>query len=364
MSQIAILTLNDSLNYGNRLQNYALTKVLSAYGTTSTIQMRRASYDTKSLIKRRIKDTLYPYKPIIKVDAISHIPAAIKRVERFRAFDSRYLGSKDYELSGVLGLAGPRDDLKTLVIGSDQVWNYTFLMDKRDLDLMLGNFPGQMNRLSYAASIGVNSIDETVREQFSRGLARLQSVSVREIQGADAIECVTGCRPATVLDPTVLLCPDDWHAIEGGTLEDEPFVLTYFLGGIAPQVNEQIQRAAKSLGVRVRRINDTNDLETYATGPQDFVELFARASCVFTDSFHACCFSILFNKAFFVFNRNGFEGTASMNSRMQTLFRIAGIARVPKELDEFDGFDWNAVNDRICDARQRSLSWLDEALQS
>ena len=36
------------------------------------------------------------------------------------------------------------------------------------------------------------------------------------------------------------------------------------------------------------------------------------APVIFTDSFHACCFSILFNKPFFVFDRNGFEGTANM----------------------------------------------------
>lgn len=119
MSKYAILTLNDPLNYGNRLQNFALSKVLRSYGTTSTIQVRRCSYNTINLVKRRIKDYLYPFKPIIRNEKVSHIPAAIRRVRRFRAFESQYLGRPEYELSGMLGLAGKTEEIGTLVIGSD-----------------------------------------------------------------------------------------------------------------------------------------------------------------------------------------------------------------------------------------------------
>lgn len=362
MSKYAILTLNDPLNYGNRLQNFALSKVLRAYGTTSTIKVRRCSYSTKSLMKRRVKDAFYSFKPIIKNESASHIPAAIKRVQRFRAFETRYLGKAEYELSGLLGLVGRQEEIETLVIGSDQVWNYTFLMDQRDLDLMLGNFPGKMRRISYAASIGVSNISDGVRDQFIKGLAGLQSISVREIQGADAIECVTGQRPATVLDPTLLLSSADWRSVGEGNLDNKPFILTYFLGRTTPQVDKHIQCLAKGLGIGVRRLNDTKDLNTYASGPQDFVELISQATCVFTDSFHACCFSILFNKPFFVFGRNGFEGAASMNSRMQTLFNHVGIINLPDDFEGYQNFDWDGVNQRIGDARLQSLSWIDEAV--
>ena len=55
---------------------------------------------------------------------------------------------------------------------------------------------------------------------------------------------------------------------------------------------------------------------------EDCVELFSKAEYVFADSYHACCFSILFHRQFTVFNRAGTEGKASMNSRMETLFRL------------------------------------------
>jgi hypothetical protein len=35
---IAILTINDNLNYGNRLQNYALQQILKEYGNVTTIR--------------------------------------------------------------------------------------------------------------------------------------------------------------------------------------------------------------------------------------------------------------------------------------------------------------------------------------
>lgn len=362
MSKYAILTLNDPLNYGNRLQNFALSKVLRSYGTTSTIQVRRCSYNTINLVKRRIKDYLYPFKPIIRNEKVSHIPAAIRRVRRFRAFESQYLGRPEYELSGMLGLAGKTEEIGTLVIGSDQVWNYTFLLDPRDLDLMLGNFPGQMHRVSYAASIGVNGISDEVRGQFVRGLAGLHSISVRETEGADAIEHLTGQRPAIVLDPTLLLSSADWSSIAEEKTGNDPFILTYFLGGSTKNADERVSRLAEELKIGIRRLNDTSDLLTYAAGPQDFVELFSRAACVFTDSFHACCFSILFNTPFFVFDRNGFEGTANMNSRMRTLFSQAGIHELPNDFEGFHGFDWEGVNQKIADARQKSLSWIGETI--
>lgn len=362
MSKYAILTLNDPLNYGNRLQNFALSKALRSYGTTSTIQVRRCSYNTKNLVKRRIKDSLYPFKPIIRNERASDIPAAIRRVQRFRAFESQYLGRPEYELSGMLGLVGKTEEIETLVIGSDQVWNYTFLLDPRDLDLMLGNFPGQMHRVSYAASIGVNGISDGVRDQFARGLAGLHSISVRETEGADAIEHLTGQRPAIVLDPTLLLSSAEWSSIKEEKTGDDPFILTYFLGGSTKNADEIVSRTAEELKIGIRRLNDTSDLLTYAAGPQDFVELFSRAACVFTDSFHACCFSILFNKPFFVFDRNGFEGTANMNSRMRTLFSQAGIHELPNDFDGFRCFDWEGVNQKIADARQKSLSWIGETI--
>lgn len=272
--------------------------MLRSYGTTSTIQVRRCSYNTINLVKRRIKDYLYPFKPIIRNEKVSHIPAAIRRVRRFRAFESQYLGRPEYELSGMLGLAGKTEEIGTLVIGSDQVWNYTFLLDPRDLDLMLGNFPGQMHRVSYAASIGVNGISDEVRGQFVRGLAGLHSISVRETEGADAIEHLTGQRPAIVLDPTLLLSSADWSSIAEEKTGNDPFILTYFLGGSTKNADERVSRLAEELKIGIRRLNDTSDLLTYAAGPQDFVELFSRAACVFTDSFHACCFSILFNTPF------------------------------------------------------------------
>lgn len=106
------------------------------------------------------------------------------------------------------------------------------------------------------------------------------------------------------------------------------YVLTYFLGHPSDEQEKSIQEYAKKHGCRIRRILDMRDPQTYLAGPQDFVELFSKAEYVFTDSYHACCFSMLFHKQFTVFNRANMTGKSSMNSRMETLFRLFDLESV------------------------------------
>jgi hypothetical protein len=114
-----------------------------------------------------------------------------------------------------------------------------------------------------------------------------------------------------------MLLPEQWSRIFRGFVpEHDKYVLTYFLGKASDEQESVIQGYAMSQGLRIRRILDYSDPETYVAGPQDFVELFAKADYVFTDSYHACCFSLIFEKDFKVFNCAGYEGSNSMSSRM------------------------------------------------
>ncbi len=58
----------------------------------------------------------------------------------------------------------------------------------------------------------------------------------------------------------------------------------------------------------------------YAT-PQDFLSYIKFADAVFTDSFHACVFSQVFQKQYYVFGRNEF---AKMSNRITTLTHLFG----------------------------------------
>lgn len=113
-----------------------------------------------------------------------------------------------------------------------------------------------------------------------------------------------------------------------------------------------------SQGLRIRRILDYSDLETYVAGPQDFVELFAKADYVFTDSYHACCFSLIFEKDFKVLNRAGYEGSNSLNSRMQTLMRLFDLEDTMGTDTTINRINYRVVPAKLQQYQKQSLSWL------
>lgn len=140
------------------------------------------------------------------------------------------------------------------------------------------------------------------------------------------------------------------------------YVLTYFLGHPSDEQEKSIQEYAKKHGCRIRRILDMRDPQTYLAGPQDFVELFSKAEYVFTDSYHACCFSMLFHKQFTVFNRANMTGKSSMNSRMETLFRLFDLESVMMDAGLAPTIDYENVDRSLAAHREQSGAWLAEAM--
>ncbi len=161
-----------------------------------------------------------------------------------------------------------------------------------------------------------------------------------------------------------MLTSDKWLEItENFVPNNDKYILTYFLGRPSDEQENDIQTYAKAHGCRVRRMLDLRDEETYVAGPQDFVELFSKAQYVFTDSYHACCFSILFHKQFTVFNRAGMNGKSNMNSRMETLFRLFDLDSVMMDSGLAPEIDYEKVDHLLEENRRKSQNWLDKAME-
>ena len=359
----AILTINDDGNYGNQLQNYALSKILSSVSAVSTIRM---FLRTESKMKHRLLTAtlpLYTRKQILKSVQIATNKVRQNRIQNFKAF-SRLIPSGKYRLSVGAGfeIASRGSEPSKIVIGSDQVWNYRWVSTD-ELKLRLGMFAPSEMLMSYSASIGLDDIDNELKPLFKEGLSRIPHISVREDRAAELVKEIAGREAAVVLDPTLMITRDQWEGVFTGFVpEGDRYVLTYFLGRPSDEQERIISSVAKGLDVRIRRINDTRDCETYAAGPAEFVELFAKAQYVFTDSYHACCFSILYNKPFKVFNRAGFDGKASMNSRMRTLYRLFELEDLMGDIEALPIYDWNRVNTLLTKHRAESRDWLESAL--
>lgn len=356
-----IVTINDNSNYGNRLQNYALSTLLQSYNSSLTAVFVP---NADSVFKFLCLPIYRSFKHVV-LDLLCKKNAKGNHCRGF-SFTKKYIPTGKIYISQARQICfGKNFNINHYVIGSDQVWNYQWIT-KKDLALRLGSFvPDDIPIISYAASFGVSEVEDNVKPIFQKYLPRLKAISVREDRGAELVKEMTGLEVTVVLDPTLMLDSKQWSSITRGFVpNDDRYVLTYFLGKPSDEQENTIEAYASAHGCRVRRILDLRDKETYAAGPQDFVELFSKAQYVFTDSYHACCFSVLYHKQFTVFNRAGMDGKASMNSRMETLFRLFDLKSVVIDEGLAPRIDYEKVDQLLIRHRAESQAWLDKALEA
>ncbi|MBW3091721.1 polysaccharide pyruvyl transferase family protein [Bifidobacterium sp. 82T10] len=362
-----IVTINDTAsNYGNRLQNYALEMLLSDYGTATTIQHYLDAADASSLAKISARRTLSEAKKAV----LGHVPNPAKLEYRRRweelRFTARYIGRSPVTISQARGLSANGKNLDKIVLGSDQIWNDRCL-SQGDLKIRLGMFMPSEQVISYAASFGVDHVKKEHEGIFRLALERMSMIGVREFRAKELVEELSGRKATVVLDPTLMIPAERWRTITRGFVpEGERYVLTYFLGGISEDRGAAIEAFAKTHGCKVRKILDPSDPATYVAGPQDFVELFSKASYVCTDSYHACCFSLLFGKPFRVFAREGVKQGNGMNSRMETLFRLFDLdASIEGGADvTMPSLDYARIGDDLEKQRERSRAWLKQSVNA
>ncbi len=359
-----IVTISDYTNYGNRLQNYALSQLLSSeYGETTTARFQSNLPTFKhKLVRSGTKTAKRIQANIVRGQHLLDL----QRTRKCIAFTKKYIPDDRFTITDYGGLTAKQGaTFNRVIIGSDQVWNYNWIT-KRDLELALGSFAlADCPVISYAASFGVSSIDEDAQAVFKQYLPTLKAISVREFRGAELVKEMTGLDATVVLDPTLMLAADDWKSItEGFVPKNDKYVLTYFLGYPSDEQEKNIQEYAKKHGCRIRRILDMRDPQTYLAGPQDFVELFSKAEYVFTDSYHACCFSMLFHKQFTVFNRANMTGKSNMNSRMETLFRLFDLESVMMDAGLAPIINYENVDRLLAKHREQSHAWLTAAMQN
>lgn len=318
--KIAIITINDNNNYGNRLQNYALQQYLlkkikiekvdtiwydPKYKYMSQIDIVSWKTWIKYIInwksqrdylrKEYLKDNIRMY----------NIGKFTKKINTKLDFKIEYNLSKKYDY---------------FIVGSDQVWNPNFWSKKDNhANIRFLKFVPKEKRVAYAASIAIPKIPKDREQFFKDSLNEMKAISMREKAGADLVKNLTGREVPVVVDPTILLSKEKWQKIEmvPEWYNGEKYILTYFLGILSPV----IENIAKKNNWKIYNLMDRNNFDLYTSRVEEFVYLINHAQLVATDSFHACAFSILMNTPFLVVNRQQ-KGVADMTSRIDTLMEL------------------------------------------
>lgn len=349
MKKIGIITLNGNVNYGNKLQHYAVQTVLGRYGFR--VETIRCLYNTNSL--------MYNAKHFAKI-------ILRKRYRTFLNFDKKinyYKHNIYYNENSIIdGKIGNVFDY--YVVGSDQVWNASI---KCFNSLFLLPFTSNEKKISFSASFGISNLADNCKELFKNELMKFKGISVREDRGKEIIKELTNRSDIEVLvDPTMLLSSEEWDKVskKPSMLKNNKYILTYFLGELSSDKKTEIDKIAKANDCQIINLLDKNS-PFYTCGPSEFLYLEKNAFLICTDSFHSCVFSILYNKPFVVFDREQ-ANIESLNSRIDTLlskFKLEDRKYNGKLNDNYLECDYSNCYKILEKERKKATTFLNRVLE-
>lgn len=362
--KIGIITIPDCTNYGNRLQNYAVSHVLQTRFGCETVSL--AAYQEKPFENGNyvlwLKNKIAKAMCVFPEAAEKRFGNGITRWRNFYSWTQQNIPTKNYyEHLSLPERLNEQYDM--FFAGSDQIWNYKFPGTKYD-DYFL-RFAEDKKKAAISGSFGVEEIPEEWRQTYIEGLSGFAHLSVREDAGARIIKDLIGRDVPVLIDPVMLLSQQEWLNVSRKPRVDvsKPYILKYYLGDEAEA--EKIDCWAKANGCEVYELLNDKIPELYSAGPGEFISLIANAALVASDSFHCIAFSIIFRKPFVVYARRG-SGNY-MTSRLDTLLRKFGFQDRWKHLlgpNQYLTCDYTKVDELMAAEQKKAMDYIQTVLDS
>lgn len=345
--KIGILThYYQSMNYGGMLQAYALATFLREKGydaqqvsyrfssepflppQVEKREVPKAGNPLSRLVRRGFRSLNYRLieKPRQEFYAAYKKKEMSARAEAFAVFQKQVPHSLEvYDTSSIENCVQHYD---AMITGSDQVWNFDWFNPAFFLD-----FPGaDVAKIAYAASAGKQNFSQEEILYLKKTLSNFKAISAREADLVPVINQIMNSDAAVqTVDPTLLLSAEDWAEIASPRLLEDKYVFCYFLHNdsgltaVARKFARKHKFSIATIPFAAVEYNEQDikfgDYRFNGADPSDFLSLIRNAEYVFTDSFHATVFSLLFGKEFMAFPRGDAKG---MGSRLATLTEMFG----------------------------------------
>ncbi len=316
-----------TINYGATLTAYALQKLLTLYGRTSTLISYLYDRDPNEVFYNKISEKF----------AREHLTCT-----------KIYNSEKE--------LAELNNITNKFIVGSDQVFRDDYFKDSCFLNFV--NY--DKLKIAFSASFGTDTFNVSPKliDKYKFLLSRFDYVSVRELSGIDICKNTFNIKAKQIVDPVFLVEENVWDdLVKESALKSSEYILSYVLDA-DENLNRKIKDYAKDKNLDIIEINSN----THSI--QDWLYLIKNANLVVTDSFHGLCFSIIFNKKV-----NCLINTNRGADRFKSLQKILHI---PQEVFFYDSdtydikqninimLNYNEINDLIAKARDIGLNELNK----
>lgn len=380
---VGIVSLYDWLkvwdNYGTLLQNYALQRVLARCGydslwltdapTASSAWAKACNFFLQLVFSPRELARLV--RAILRGSSTPDAPDKLaefnkRHPRRFREFIDRHMRVSNQEAAG---------KIHALIVGSDNIWarvsNGSFL-----------NFGApECVRIAYAVSAPWTKLSHYWRHRARKMIKRIDRISVRESEGIKVCSEIGRPDAQQTLDPTLLLSRADWDTLYSGTTSERPrqgaFMLGYFLNleSLEDMRWQAIAETAEAMSLEPLVIPLQGaelvvpERYVFAPTPVGFLEAFANADCVVTNSYHGTIFAILNEKPFLVFRQRTAHDRGG--ERIPNLLQLLGLEDRLIEVNDGSAdfvdkmtkpIDWKAVGKALSREREKSTNFLRESL--
>ncbi|MGZ5054755.1 MAG: polysaccharide pyruvyl transferase family protein [Methylobacter sp.] len=370
--EVSILTMHRVLNYGSFMQAYALKQVIESFGHHVVFKDFYKGEPYHIGTKAKVPGVL---------DKISKIPQIISNFDEFvkhralwREYNKNYKEicwplldvseTPDYDLTG-----------DVMVIGSDEVFNYTQNHAFGYVPCLFGHNINASLIMSYAASAGYADWNDVIADgmvdEIGAGLSRMKYISVRDENTRLLVEHCTGSSPTLALDPTLLYDYDG--VMSQKRIINEDYILIYAYEGRTESESEVDAIRDFAARHKLKVISGCAyhawcDDNVAVVWPFDLLSLIRDAAFVVTDTFHGSIFSMKFAKQFAAFLRGPNEFGSNYNKVHFLLHQFGMESRIITEPSDISDIlttpaPCDVFDKHLHDLRQTSLDFLSKALR-
>jgi polysaccharide pyruvyl transferase WcaK-like protein len=312
MKQYGIVSYNihgNYTNYGSVLQSYALQTAINSM-LSDTAFVKIINYIPEKIIGKDplnpLKSESNPSNEFIQMVKES-MPAIIENYEKINSFiKQHYLMSNKTYSSLNFDETLKDEKLDGYIVGSDAIWMVDFFGWDRGF---WGDFKSMVstNTIAYAASFGESLFNSKYLQVLNDKVGNFKAIGLREPKYLQEIKAFSSIPVQQVVDPTLLLCADDYNAITAERCIAKPYILVYSRK-YNSTMDEYADTLAKMYGYEVVEIslraqNKHKHIMFYNAGIEEFLSLIKYSEGIVTNSLHASIFATLFHKPISFFER-------------------------------------------------------------
>lgn len=334
-----IMTFHGQSNYGQQLQNYALSEKIKELGYLPCTLRWDFNYFNKNYIGQH---------------------------KNIKKFVNKYIHSSDMIFS--------RKDLKKavkqsigVIVGGDQVFrNWWSTLEYQPIFRFLGDFvSGKKILASYAASFGFDEFkgSKYTNIECRKLLSRFDKLSVREKSGTKILRNTFGVEGVEVLDPVFFIPAEKYEEVISGdvclTEHDGDYIAYMCLG--KNMIDAVILERLKNENLLNINFNENGEYNTI----EQWLYNIKNSKFVITNSFHCAAFAIIFKRPFIVISTEN-NGNDRINNMLGNLNLEQCKRDSINEIDRHDldmNINWENVFSRLKDRLLVSENFLKNVLE-